>query len=119
MAQPRSRAFAAQLFLAPAGTTCRRHSLPHPAVWPYPRPDSSLLGLPPIHGLAADPDLPTCLTVPAPDARSCQYSASRSTMRLRPLRAITTPFVTEGVATTTGTLAPKDLGQRVHLPTGH
>ena len=73
----------------------------------------------PIHGLAADPDLPTCLTVPAPDARSCQYSASRSTMRLRPLRAITTPFVTEGVATTTGTLAPKDLGQRVHLPTGH
>jgi hypothetical protein len=42
MAQTCSRAFAAQLFLVPAGTTFRRHSLPHPAVWPYPRPDSSL-----------------------------------------------------------------------------
>jgi hypothetical protein len=118
MAQPRPRAFAAQLFLAPAGTTCRRHSLPHPAGWPYPRPDSSLLGSPPIPGLAADPDLPTCLHRACPDARSCQYSASRSTTRLRLLRAITTPFVTEDAATTIRILARTHVPSRGQTPDG-
>jgi hypothetical protein len=65
--------------------------------------------------------IPTCRhasTVPAPDARSCQYSASRSTTRLRLLRAITTPFVTEDAATTIRILARTHVPSRGQTPDG-